>query len=618
MGTDIASLLQRCREKGIYQPILAMPFGMDADDIAAALGTSLCSGLVLPRDDANSTAFDHAGRIGTFDGNDRWRLPSCSGQLVFVGPPGLLSPAMVVQLIASGRTCLICSYARQWSRLGMGSLLQHAARETLRDIVRRHTSGGRGRRFVKWLVTQRKLHAAWRRAAAPKTLSARRPCTPAGDAVCPGEPFRELIGHSKVARGDARTSTYSQRLLLVNANLGAGGAERQLVNTAVAMQATGRWEQVRVLTAQTGVGSDEEFYQSELEEHGIQGMHLRRDGFTLRSSLTALGLDRCAVMERIPFHAREAIARATSVVRDFRPTVLHAWQDGSNVTAGMAAVLEGVPRVVLGCRSMAPDRFPHYEPWMLPAYQAIAGHPSVSLTANSNAAAGDYERWIGLPRGTVAVIRNGIAPTMFARPPKKQVFDFRLEHGIPAPAVVVGGMLRFVPVKRPLLWIDTAIEVLRRDSRAHCLLIGEGPLRRDVYRRIRAARVSNRVTVLPNQPMARLAISAMDVMLLTSEYEGCPNVILEAQALGVPVVATGAGGVAEAFQPGQSGLFCDLSDPAAIAERLQSLLEDGTSRAAMGDAGRAFVAAAFALSRAIDELLDLYSPVGPGAGSGRA
>jgi len=617
MGTDIAAIIQRCQEKGIHRPLLAMPFGMDSDDIAAILGNSLCSGLVLPRGDDDPASHDRAGRIGVFEGFGRWRLPRSSGPLVFVGPPSLLSPAMVVHLIASGRTSLICSFGNQWNRLGIVSLLQHASRETLRDIVRRHTSGGMGRRCVKWIVTQRWLHAAWRKAAEPETPPAHGTCTRAGDEVCLGEPFRGLIGLAHASTRSVREPVDAQRLLLVNADLGAGGAERQLVNTAIAMRTSGHWEQVRVLASRIGAGADELFYQTQLDEHGIQGMALPRDGCSFRACLAALGPDPCALMEGIPFQAREAIARTASAVREFRPTVLHAWQDRSNVTAGMAAVLEGVPRVVLGCRSMAPDRFPHYEPWMLQAYRALAGHPSVALTANSRAAAGDYERWIGLPRGTVAVIRNVIAPTMFSRPSRKEVFDFRLEHGIPTTAVVVGGMLRFVPVKRPLLWIETAIEVLRRDSRVHCVLIGEGPLRREVYRRIRAAKVSDRISVLPNQREARLAISAMDVMLLTSEYEGCPNVILEAQALGVPVVATGEGGVAEAFQPGRSGLFCDRPDPATIAECLRSLLADGASRAAMGEAGRAFVAAAFGLSRAIDELLDLYNPVGPVAASGQ-
>ena len=107
------------------------------------------------------------------------------------------------------------------------------------------------------------------------------------------------------------------------------------------------------------------------------------------------------------------------------------------------------------------------------------------------------------------------------------------------------------------------------------------------------------------------ALSAMDAVLLTSRWEGTSNVALEAQGCGVPVIATRAGGSAEAIAHGETGWIVDTSDASTIAERVVATLDDGAVRHRLRTAGPRFIAERFGLERMIDETLRIYGHCAP-------
>ena len=122
----------------------------------------------------------------------------------------------------------------------------------------------------------------------------------------------------------------------------------------------------------------------------------------------------------------------------------------------IAAVLAGVPHVILSGRNLNPSNFFFYAPYMLPAYQALSQHPNVTFINNSEAGAADYADWIGLPHERVGVVRNGIDFSDVARPSTEVVQKFRASLGVSAGGQLVGGLFRLSPEKRPDLWIETA------------------------------------------------------------------------------------------------------------------------------------------------------------------
>ena len=102
------------------------------------------------------------------------------------------------------------------------------------------------------------------------------------------------------------------------------------------------------------------------------------------------------------------------------------------------------------------------------------------------------------------------------------------------------------------------------------------------------------------------AIVAMDVFLLTSRVEGLPNVLIEAQALGVPVVTTDAGGAAETLIRGRTGFAIFPHRADVIASAVLQILNNTTWQRAAQKAGQEFARERFSMSRMIDVTLDAY------------
>jgi glycosyltransferase involved in cell wall biosynthesis len=101
-------------------------------------------------------------------------------------------------------------------------------------------------------------------------------------------------------------------------------------------------------------------------------------------------------------------------------------------------------------------------------------------------------------------------------------------------------------------------------------------------------------------------LSLLDVFLLTSAFEGTPNVILEASCLGVPVVATDAGGTREAIEQDVTGQVVSAAHPADIARSVIAVLADTHLRSRVKIEGPAFVEKRFGLRRMVLETLALY------------
>jgi glycosyltransferase involved in cell wall biosynthesis len=102
-------------------------------------------------------------------------------------------------------------------------------------------------------------------------------------------------------------------------------------------------------------------------------------------------------------------------------------------------------------------------------------------------------------------------------------------------------------------------------------------------------------------------LAASDVLLLTSDWEGTPNIVLEAQHFGCVPVVTDAGGSREALLPDESGVLVGLHDPEEPCRAVVGLLTDPEKRAAMRALGRDFVARAFAPSALLEGNARLYA-----------
>ena len=394
------------------------------------------------------------------------------------------------------------------------------------------------------------------------------------------------------------------RIVHVCGNLQPGGAERQVVYVLHGLSRA-NYESVQLLCHYLFPGKDRyDFYAPALAAAGIPAREIRRA--TASQGLAGMP---SALREARGILPADLLADIADRYREFielRPEVVHAWLDWDNVRAGLAAVLAGVPKVILSGRNVNPSHFELYQACMDPAYRALAQAPNVHMINNSRAGADDYADWIGIPRTRIGVVHNAVEFAGRRRSSAAEARAGRQALGIPADAFVVGGAFRLESEKRPLLWVATAALVAEVLPDAWFVIYGQGRMYERVIAAASDAGLEQRL-ILPGLTGDIVsAMSMMDVLLLTSSGEGLPNVLLEAQWSGTPVVTADVGGAKEAIDVGATGWPIASDDAHDFAEKILWLHRNPQVRSAAIDRGPLFVQERFSVERLISETRRLY------------
>jgi glycosyltransferase involved in cell wall biosynthesis len=397
------------------------------------------------------------------------------------------------------------------------------------------------------------------------------------------------------------------RIILVCGSLAPGGAERQVANTLAGLARQGQCD-LRLLCDYLTADhpSRYDFHLRSVQEAGVPAREIARRYQRVDAEAADLPTSFRRAARFMPANLAADIANLYVEFRAARPEIVHAFLDWSSVRAGMAAALAGVPRIVLSGRNVNPSHFALYQPYMDPIYLALAERNSVRFVNNSDAGARDYENWLRFKPGRIAVLRNGVVFHHAGRAPAERIAALKAELGIPDGAPLIGGIFRLFPEKRPLLWVDAAAEIARRHPAARFVIWGQGVLDAELRQHVRETGLGDRLVLAGVTEDAATALSALDVFLLTSLQEGTPNVVLEAQWVGTPVVALEAGGTREALDDGRSGWIVDLPTPSAVADRVALLLDNPEIATSCRTGGPAFVAEKFGLDRMIDATLAAY------------
>jgi glycosyltransferase involved in cell wall biosynthesis len=218
-----------------------------------------------------------------------------------------------------------------------------------------------------------------------------------------------------------------------------------------------------------------------------------------------------------------------------------------------------------------------------------------------------------VPPERVTVIPNGIDP---ARLSADGAAAFRARLGIPADAPVVGVVGRLTPDKghRDALAAFGAVRSALPGARM--LVVGSGRLDGQLRREAGAAHPDGAVVFAGHVEDVGAAIAASSVLLVTSLREGMPHVVLEAMALGTPVVATAVAGVPEMIEDGRSGLLVPPGDPARAARAVLRTLADGALARRIAGEARRRVDAEFSLEAMIDRTEACLLAEAPRAGGG--
>lgn len=228
-------------------------------------------------------------------------------------------------------------------------------------------------------------------------------------------------------------------------------------------------------------------------------------------------------------------------------------------------------------------------------------------TAVANSQSGkEYILRRGLNPARARVIYNGVNLDRLTTTADK-VAHVRAAMGVPAGGKVVGIVAHLTPQKDHLTFLRAARVISQSQPQARFAIVGDGPLRALLEKEAAELGIAPLVTFCGIQRDMGSYVGSFDVAVQCSvDKEGCSNVILEAMAMGKPVVATQVGGNPELVQPGVTGLLVPPRDPGALARAVVSLLEDPTRSQAMGEKGKARVLALFSKERMVADYQKLW------------
>lgn len=217
-----------------------------------------------------------------------------------------------------------------------------------------------------------------------------------------------------------------------------------------------------------------------------------------------------------------------------------------------------------------------------------------------------HERLIalGAPPTKIAILPMGIDLSRFIAPRRTES----------------DGTLRILTVARlsEVKGIDYALLAMRllcdHKAKIHYRIVGDGPLRNYLEQRARDLDIADIVEFVGAIPYARIAdiYAGADVFLLpgivtaSGEEEGQGLVLAEAQASGLPIIATRVGGIPESIREGESGILVEQKNPQSLSRALLNLMGNATAREEMGRYGRTFVSEKFNLDMQMNQLSDIY------------
>jgi glycosyltransferase involved in cell wall biosynthesis len=305
-----------------------------------------------------------------------------------------------------------------------------------------------------------------------------------------------------------------------------------------------------------------------------------------------------------PWADRTALRELCEKLRAGRYDVVHTHAGRAGVVGRIAARLAGVPAVVHTLHG-----FPFNEFQSVLTRQAILGverrlsRITDWYLTDGTFVASEAVRLKIAASDRVRALISPIDPMPPVTPAARQAARRKL--GLPPDVSVIGTTARLVPQKAPLDMVDAVAALQRRDVRM--LWIGDGALRSKVEQRIAERRLEDRFILLGERDDVRELLPALDVLAMSSLWEGLPCSVVEAMTCGIPVVATAVNSVPELVIPGRTGLLARPHDPASLSQALAYMLDNPEAAARMATAARVQVGEQFRPERLGAELMDVYA-----------
>jgi glycosyltransferase involved in cell wall biosynthesis len=372
------------------------------------------------------------------------------------------------------------------------------------------------------------------------------------------------------------------RVMHVIDALSRGGAERLVLTTVTHLDAS-RYESVVVVLSPL---------------------------LALRPEFEALGVPVHEAFLGGPMDSLRVVVRLVGLMRRYRPDIVHTHLPWANALGRVASAIARVPRVVT---TLHATEHAHWSPvsWRARLRKIVdrfgARHINAAIVAVSSAVRDDYRAYLGLE--DVQVIHNYVDPSTFVPLSRAEVAAGRAAIGW-APGdfgLVSVGRLSWEKGQESLL--RALPDIAAAVPNIRLLFVGEGPQLDRLQALADELGVASRVTFTGSRPFVERLLGLADVFVFPSLSEGLGIALLEAMAMGLPVVASGTDGIMEVATDGADALLVPPGTPSAIAAAVVRLHADRAFAQRLGEQARKTVDARFSVDHGVSRLDDLYQRV---------
>ncbi len=364
-------------------------------------------------------------------------------------------------------------------------------------------------------------------------------------------------------------------------SLGTGGAQRQLI--AYAAAAPPSPVKLKIIALFGG----NRLFKEALEDSSVSVELLEEQ---LRRN--PLG--------SIFFTAFPHFAVATALwkrLHTLRPCCTYGWLFLANVVASPVARLCRVPRVLVSIRNMSQWKaWKKYRQWWYRPVDRLSAPLNDGIVGNARAVADDYQRWSGVRKVPLYVIPNAVDSAAFAEKGRE---DVRASLGLDSEMMVLLAVGRLAIEKDYPSLLRCSARLRELGHTFRLVIVGHGELEPELRLMAKELDIGDWVKFAGKTGRVQDYFRSADIFLLSSIIEGMPNVVIEAQMFGLPVVTTDAGGSAEVVVDRLTGYVVGVGDEAKFVDRVADLISDADRRKLMGRRGAERITEEFGTDRLV-------------------
>ncbi|HUQ86361.1 MAG TPA: glycosyltransferase family 4 protein [Vicinamibacterales bacterium] len=290
------------------------------------------------------------------------------------------------------------------------------------------------------------------------------------------------------------------------------------------------------------------------------------------------------------------------VLREKRADILHLHGYGATTFGRLCAWRMGIPAIL----------HEHANHGDTPWFQKIADGflaPHTDLAIAVSESTGEFTTRARLmPADRTKVVYLGAPLDEFARPRSvEEIASARQAMGIAPGTIAIGTVTRLMPSKGNKYLIEAAPKILEQHPEARVFIVGEGELQGELETQARALQLGDKLVFSGFMRDVAAALSAFDVVVFPSLWEGTPLTVFEALAMGKPIVATDADGLLDVLTDRKDALIVPKADANALARAVGEVLDDPAIAAGLmaeaRNTGQRYDIAAFV--RKMEQLYDL-------------